>query len=221
MKEQRKAADGAYYLAHRDEILAKKRLYHASRKEHQQVYRQINKAKRCAYNAENREKIRQQSAARYALRRDELQARYLANRAEKIAYQAAQYAAKSEVARARQSAYYAAHREEALARQKAYAVLHRAEVYARNAARRARKRNAPVNDFTAAQWRAMQEHYKYCCAYCGAYCQGKMTQDHIAPLSRGGSHTLSNIVPACQFCNFHKHTGPVLSAVQPLLLVAL
>lgn len=84
--------------------------------------------------------------------------------------------------------------------------------------RRARKANAPVNDFTAEQWQSMQRHYEYRCVYCG--CQPeKLTQDHITPLSKGGSHTYTNIVPACISCNCKKSAGDILSPVQPLLLL--
>ena len=84
--------------------------------------------------------------------------------------------------------------------------------------RRAQKQSAPMNDFTATQWEAMQVAFEYRCAYCHKRRKGKLTQDHITPLSKGGSHTLSNIVPACKSCNSRKHAGPVLQPVQPLLL---
>jgi 5-methylcytosine-specific restriction endonuclease McrA len=83
--------------------------------------------------------------------------------------------------------------------------------------RRALKRNAPVNDFTAAQWAAMKAHYKFRCVYCGRK-QKLLTMDHIQPLSQGGSHTLRNIVPACRPCNSRKNAGPPPKPVQPLLL---
>ena len=40
------------------------------------------------------------------------------------------------------------------------------------------------------------------CAYCGM--RQPLTQDHVTPLSKGGSHTLDNIVPACALCNGSK-----------------
>ncbi len=84
--------------------------------------------------------------------------------------------------------------------------------------KRARKRGAVVNDLTAAQWAAIKEHYKHCCVYCGKQ-QERLTQDHLTPLSKGGNHTVSNVVPACRSCNSKKHAGPVLVPVQPLLFV--
>lgn len=84
--------------------------------------------------------------------------------------------------------------------------------------RRAWKQQAAINDFTPEQWITLQAVFIHCCAYCGQYAKGTLTQDHITPLSQGGNHTLSNIVPACRACNRKKHTGPPLAPVQPLLL---
>jgi 5-methylcytosine-specific restriction endonuclease McrA len=83
--------------------------------------------------------------------------------------------------------------------------------------RRARKANAPINDFTATDWQEMKAHYGYRCVYCGKKFQ-RLTQDHIIPLSAGGSHTKSNIVPACRSCNSKKGVGAVLTPIQPLLI---
>lgn len=83
---------------------------------------------------------------------------------------------------------------------------------------RARKVQAPINDFTTAQWLEIQAAYDHRCAYCGKRAKGHLTQEHITPLSKGGSHTASNIVPACRSCNSRKHDGPPLCPVQPFLL---
>ena len=48
-----------------------------------------------------------------------------------------------------------------------------------------------------------------CCAYCGSDRRPgamRMAQEHMTPLARGGSHTASNVVPACKHCNSAKHT---------------
>lgn len=41
------------------------------------------------------------------------------------------------------------------------------------------------------------------CAYCGS--NGKLTVDHIIPMSRGGMHDLSNLVMCCKPCNSSKN----------------
>ncbi len=99
----------------------------------------------------------------------------------------------------------------------AYKKSHRDQYNTYDKRRRAAKKGAPINDFTLAQWQAMKEHYKYRCVYCSRKMQ-KLTQDHLTPLSRGGSHTASNIVPACRSCNSRKQAGAPLVPVQPLLL---
>lgn len=85
--------------------------------------------------------------------------------------------------------------------------------------RRATRANAIVNDFTDTDWFDVLIAYHYQCVYCGKRLTLKTaTQDHITPLSAGGSHTKSNVVPACKSCNSRKHTGPPLRPIQPLLL---
>lgn len=84
--------------------------------------------------------------------------------------------------------------------------------------RRALKKGAAICDFTAAQWAAMKDRYGHRCVYCGRKMK-RLEQDHIIPLSKGGNHTYSNIVPACRSCNAKKYAGAVLCQIQPLLLL--
>lgn len=90
--------------------------------------------------------------------------------------------------------------------------------HAHNKHRRARKAGVPLNDLTAAQWREIQEAQEHRCYYCHTRCKGRLTQDHLTPLSKGGSHTLHNVIGACVSCNSKKRTGPPPVPVQPLLL---
>jgi 5-methylcytosine-specific restriction endonuclease McrA len=50
---------------------------------------------------------------------------------------------------------------------------------------------------------AIKRDWNYACAYCGVQ-PGRLTQDHVIPLSRGGIHSASNVVPACHRCNCSK-----------------
>lgn len=75
--------------------------------------------------------------------------------------------------------------------------------------RRARRRNAQIEPITLADWTLLCEQYAYLCAYCGRG-DAPLTQDHIAPLSRGGAHAVENIVPACFSCNAKKHAMTLL-----------
>jgi 5-methylcytosine-specific restriction endonuclease McrA len=67
--------------------------------------------------------------------------------------------------------------------------------------RKTRLANA-VSDLTAKQWEVIKRSYGHRCAYC--YQKKPLTQDHFIPISKGGHHTASNIVPACRSCNSSK-----------------
>jgi len=132
----------------------------------------------------------------------------------------ASYAQNLEEAREQQRTYREGRREQirAAARNRIDPVENRARVKAWRRAnphkaralklrRRARELNAPVIDFTPEQWQELLEEFDGKCAYCPA---AATTQDHLTPLSRGGSHTASNIVPACKPCNSSKGTRTML-----------
>ena len=123
-------------------------------------------------------------------------------------------------ARAKDRHYYAAHleKERQRARQRIASNPNRhkeqvcrwkksnpEKVKAQNAIRRARKKSAHINDLTAQQWAATLGRYHYRCFYCGKQSE-VLHQEHMIPLSRGGNHTASNIVPACPRCNYRKGT---------------
>lgn len=82
--------------------------------------------------------------------------------------------------------------------------------------RRALRRGATQSTLTSKEWAFIKLSYDHRCAYCGKK-QKRLTQDHITPLSRGGTHTIDNVVPACQSCNSRKHAGAPLCPVQPIL----
>lgn len=52
-------------------------------------------------------------------------------------------------------------------------------------------------------WERTLRRFDRKCAYCGA--TGDLHMDHVVPLSRGGTHTIGNVVPACPTCNLSKH----------------
>jgi len=113
--------------------------------------------------------------------------------------------------------YQETHREQTKARVQAWARNFPEKNRARVKRRRAAKTEAPLNDLTAAQWEEIKNAYGHRCAYCHRKMK-RLTQDHITPVSKGGSHTLANVVPACQSCNSKKHAKAPLVPVQPLLL---
>lgn len=74
-------------------------------------------------------------------------------------------------------------------------------------ANRAAARYGQSHTITKEDWSAALSAFGHRCAYCGQI--GKLTIDHITPLSKGGQNHLNNIVPSCDFCNKSKHNRPL------------
>lgn len=80
---------------------------------------------------------------------------------------------------------------------------------ARAARRRKRRVDAADNDLTAEQWEALKREWGGC-AYCTAT-DTVLQKDCVQPISRGGSYTVGNVVPACGSCNASKSNSEVTS----------
>jgi 5-methylcytosine-specific restriction endonuclease McrA len=162
---------------------------------------------RRAYCRKNRDKINACNRRNHAKHREKRLIKkredYAANREERIQEKRLSRAKNPDKGRLASKLYRQAHPEIGTASTKR---------------KRAHKKGAPLNDLTHAQWLEIQAAQDYRCYYCGKRRKGHLTQDHIIPLSKGGSHTLSNVVAACRSCNSKKHTGPPPIPVQPLLL---
>ena len=98
-------------------------------------------------------------------------------------------------------------KEELKAKRRAYRDANRDTIRALNNRRKALQRNVEVNDLTSVQWVAIVASYGGRCVYCGCTPE-QITMDHVIPLSKGGNHTASNVVPACGSCNSAKSDGP-------------
>ena len=216
-KEKCKEHKRQYYLDHQEEFLSKSAEYRATHVE------QIRSSK-AKYQQENQEKLRIKAAAYLAAHREENRqscAAYAEAHREESRRRAKEYRERDlESARAKSRIYQTEHRAGRRAYLKAWHAANPDAKTASESKRRARKARSETNDLTAAQWRAIKQAFNNCCAYCGKPSQ-RLTQDHITPLSKGGAHSLHNVIPACRSCNSRKNVGPPLCQVQPLLLTAL
>lgn len=74
-----------------------------------------------------------------------------------------------------------------------------------------RRAHAEVNggNYTAQEWKSLCDFYGNVCLRCSIHAKdtlkGKLSPDHIIPLSKGGSNDISNIQPLCLPCNISKH----------------
>jgi hypothetical protein len=60
---------------------------------------------------------------------------------------------------------------------------------------------------TFGEWEILKKQYGYTCPHCGkSEPEIKLTEDHIIPLSKGGSDLIENIQPLCGTCNSIKGT---------------
>lgn len=71
--------------------------------------------------------------------------------------------------------------------------------------RRARLKNNGI--FTVSK-REIVALYSSPCFYCGSTSQ--ITADHVVPIARGGSHSVGNLVPACDSCNKSKNDRTIM-----------
>lgn len=159
------------------------------------------------YREENREVLAAYDRRRYADDREAMRARrtayYLRNAVAIAIARRERYPEKRQEIAARTRAYAQAHPEQMRAWRAAWKRAHPESVAAYNRRRKASVRGAAVCDLTAAEWGEIKAAWDRRCAYCGERTE-VLTQDHVIPVSRGGDHTASNIVPACQPCNSKK-----------------
>jgi hypothetical protein len=67
------------------------------------------------------------------------------------------------------------------------------------------------------EWNGILERYNHRCFYCGDK-KSRLTRDHVVPVSKGGSDTVNNIVPACWHCNYSKRAKPVEQFKEGIIL---
>lgn len=190
------------------------------------------RAQFAAWREKNREHIRAYKRASHTRHRDKVNERcrlwHMHNQDKVQAYRQKRYREQREEILAKNRQRYQVNKDKISAANKAWRAANKDKIRAywqanpeilqqKRARRRAAKQNSPINDLTREQWNEIKGAYGFRCVYCGRKMQ-RLTMDHIVPLSKGGAHTASNVVPACASCNASKGNRAPLKPVQPLLL---
>jgi 5-methylcytosine-specific restriction endonuclease McrA len=149
-----------------------------------------DKAYHETYYHHHRDEFRGYANKRVEKKRAEGRAYYVANRQRLIAYQAWYSGMRPDVRRKAGYKYYLAHKME-------YAHY--------TVRRRARLRSADGN-YTTQEWIELCAKCDHRCLCCGRRePEIKLTVDHIIPISKGGSNSITNIQPLCGTCNNRKN----------------
>lgn len=90
----------------------------------------------------------------------------------------------------------------------------RERVYFANRRRKMMRREA-LGTHTFEQWEALKKTYNFTCPAClRSEPDIRLTQDHIKPLTKGGSDFIDNIQPLCGSCNSRKNDREIKYEIQ-------
>lgn len=65
-----------------------------------------------------------------------------------------------------------------------------------------RRSNKAANGVFKVTEKELKKLYSSSCIYCGSL--NSIEADHVIPISKGGRHSIGNLVPACRSCNASK-----------------
>ena len=205
--EECRSAYRAYRAANAERIRSRMATYYVANKEH------ID-ARNKAYYVANRE-------AQLAASKRRQQARPEINRAAQARYRAKHPGnpwRKANPDRDRKNARRYSQRPDVKAYRSAWikANAHRVPEYnakwlrlhpekARLRSHQSRVRRLAVERFLVSEsdWLQLCRRFGERCAYCGDV--AKLTIDHVVPITRGGRHSIGNLLPACRSCNASKN----------------
>jgi 5-methylcytosine-specific restriction endonuclease McrA len=196
-KKKNKAYQAAWYAENSVKVKARAALYRKENPEKVKAYyiardKDKKKASDAAWRARNLDRKKAKDAAYYVANSDKM----------KLQFKAA-YRANIKKRKAYAAAYHKANHKKLVARVTAWRLAN-PEARALEGHRRRAKVKCGIS---RSELGTLREKYGKRCAIC--HVSGRMTIDHVMPLSRGGQHIISNIQFLCRSCNSSKHARPM------------
>jgi 5-methylcytosine-specific restriction endonuclease McrA len=155
---------------------------------------------------------RERSMRTYLKRRDKVNAKrsvdYQENRVTILEQRATHYATNREQVLERVHKYREENRDEINDRRRSAYAENPEPVLLYWQQRRTRLKGNGVFTVTDRDWKRLCRRYDNRCFYCGS--DGPLTMDHVIPISRGGRHSVGNLLPACKGCNSTKNNRTIM-----------
>jgi 5-methylcytosine-specific restriction endonuclease McrA len=146
---------------------------------------------------------RPKAYASFPCRQPEVMREYHKKYYEDNRHRAAQYRIDN---RGKSAAYRARNAERIKAYNDAYHVENKIRERLANQERRARKNASAGKIFKVSPRDGRKLFYSGKCYYCSVEtAPEEIWLEHVIPLSRGGDHSIGNLVPTCMQCNISKH----------------
>lgn len=175
------------------------------------------KAKRREYCKNNPDKVSEQKRRYYQKNKDIVKAKtkeYYFNNIDIIKEKSKEYRDKNfEILKEKKKIYIKNNIEAVKERHRKYRQTEKGKLIAKNMKHR-RRTAEKTGDVTTEQLKELYENTKFC-----YWCNNKLTKndthlDHYQPISKGGLHTISNLVLSCSYCNKTKSSKDPLEFAQ-------
>ncbi len=205
-QERKRAYNRAYYQSRHDEIRKQQQSYRESHSDEIKTYGEQWRLSHREYNREQAKLYRQVDGEKIEARR---RARYHANPAPAKSAALDYHHSHKPHVHARQHAYRQAHPEELRERDRQYRQTHPEKIRTMFKGIKARRRTRLTRaggSYSIAEWETLKVKYNFTCLCCGRRePEIKLTADHVVPVVKQGSSSISNIQPLCGSCNSRKH----------------
>jgi 5-methylcytosine-specific restriction endonuclease McrA len=167
-----------YYQQNKDLVNQKIK---EKRKANPEIYKELDRLRHQKYNEKEKISSRKYRLTNIVKFKEYQKLRRINNKERINEYQRVYYQKRSAVDRD----FYKAHRQK----------------------RKALRRNATIETVTKQDYQNIRLKFFNRCVYCNTNLKNVTEHwDHVQPISNGGKHCKSNLVPACQTCNNKKHS---------------